>query len=554
MFRLNNIKRIIPAALLLGGMMTGCTDSFEDINTSIKPEYSTDNAIIFDGEHYDDDINKLISPFIYEGPYADYQRATNLFHDIYAHYFSHNKADFSGSSPNYVYNEGWIGKRWEHFYYERVKEYRSLRKFMKAAPVWNAKAQAVADINFSFLTSMMVDTYGYIPYKYVFEEDITDFTKLKYDSEQEVYTDLFKQLKHASTVLAGVSAAEQLQIAVESDNYYKGDYEKWRKFANTLRLRLALRISNVDPVMAKQEGESAIADGVFTSNSDNLATHSITQENIYYLCSYAWLDAVMTKDLEIAYKTWSTSLDPRCPALWYKTGPEAAIREGFDFDKIPGTTFGEYIGHRVGQTENIRHSTENVSIIKANANTAPEGWFSRHREVVWLGYAESCFMMSEASLRGWAGASMSPKAYYLAGVRASMEYYQIPEDAASTYVSELKDISNGVFDGSDKENILEAIHKQKWLAIFPNGNEGWAEFRRTGYPRFLNNDNNMSATVKQGLFIKRIRYTVKQHDYNAENLPSDVYGADDRMDVRIWWDVDNSNDASGKAKAQNNFR
>ncbi|QZT38519.1 SusD/RagB family nutrient-binding outer membrane lipoprotein [Halosquirtibacter xylanolyticus] len=554
MFKLSNIKRIVPVALLLGGMVSGCTDGFEDINTSIKPEYSTDNAVVFDGEHYDEDINKLISPFIFEGPYADYQRATNLFHDIYAHYFSHNKADFSGLSPNYVYNDGWIGKRWEHFYYERVKEYRSLVKKMNAAPVWNAKAKAVADINFSFLTSMMVDTYGYIPYKYVFEENISEATKLEYDSDRDIYIDLFKQLKNASAVLAKASDVDQFHIAPGSDNYYQGDYTKWRKFANTLRLRLALRVSGVDPILAKEEGESAIADGVFSSNSDNLATHMITQENIYYLCSNAWLDAVMTKDLEIAYKSWSENLDPRCGALWYKTGPEKAIRDGFELPALPGTTFGQYIGHKVGQTENLIHSTTNVSILKTNALQDPKGWFSIHREIVWLGYSETCFLMSEASLRGWTGASMTPKSYYIDGVKASMEYFQISEDNANKYVSGLKDIQDGIFEGSDKEKVLEAIHKQKWLAIFPNGNEGWAEFRRTGYPRLLNNDNNMSATVKQGLFIKRIRYTVKQHDYNEKNIPSDIYGADDRMDVRIWWDVDNSNDDSGKPKPQNNFR
>ncbi|QZE14769.1 SusD/RagB family nutrient-binding outer membrane lipoprotein [Halosquirtibacter laminarini] len=554
MFKSNNRKILISASLIIAGMMGGCTDKFEEINTSIMPEYTSDKAIIFDGEHYDEDINKMISPFIFEGPYADYQRATNLFHDIYAHYFAHNKADFSGSSPNYVYNEGWIGKRWEHFYYERVKEYRTLLKYMKAAPVWNAKAKAVADINFSFLTSMMVDTYGYIPYKYVFDTDISDNKTLKYNSEKEVYTDLFLKLKTASQVLSKSSETEYFQIDATSDNFYQGDYDKWRKFANTLRLRLALRISNVDPQMAKKEGESAIRDGVFASNADNLATHSQTQENIYYLCSHAWLDAVMTKDLEVAYKTWSNDLDPRCPVLWYKTGPEDALRHGVEIGQKPGTTFGQYMGHKIGQIDGIKHSTENASILKADARKDPKGWFSIHQEAVWMGYAESCFLMSEASLRGWSGAASSPKQFYKMGVEASMNYYGVAEEQSAKYISELHDVADGIFESGDKEKVLEAIQKQKWLAVFPNGNEGWAEFRRTGYPRLLNNENNMSATVKQGLFIKRIRYTVEQHDYNAANIPSAVYGPDDRMDVRIWWDVDNSNDDSGKPKPQNNFR
>jgi hypothetical protein len=553
MFKRNIIKKLIPSVVLLAGVVSGCTDGFEELNTSIKPSYSADNATINDGQHYDDEINKLISPFIFEGPYNDYQRSTNLFHDIYAHYFAHNKADFSGSSPNYVYNDGWISKRWEHFYYERVKEYRSLRKKFAAAPKWNEKAAAVADINFAFLASMMVDTYGYIPYKHIFEKDITDFKKLKYDSEKEVYLDLFDRLKKASDALAMVYSVEQFQLSPEADNYYGGDYEKWRKFANTLRLRLALRVSVVDPELARKEGESAIADGVFTSNMDNLATHSITQENIYFLCSYQWLDAVMTKDLEVGYKTASSDLDPRCPVLWFKTSPEDALRHGIELEKEPGFPFGEYVGFKVGRIDNINHNPEQVSIIKCGANNEPSGWFTMHQEVVWLGYSETCFLMAEASLRGWAGASMSPLDYYKMGVNASMQYLKVPVDKATAYIANLKDIEDGIFQGSDKEKILEAIQKQKWLAVFPNGNEGWAEFRRTGYPRLLNNENNKSATVADGLFIKRIRYTVEQHDYNTENIPSDIYTSEDRMDVKIWWDVNNSNNNDGTPKVQNNF-
>ena len=160
--------------------------------------------------------------------------------------------------------------------------------------------------------------------------------------------------------------------------------------------------------------------------------------------------------------------------------------------------------------------------------------------------------MAEAALRNWAGATRSAEDYFKAGIEASMNYYQISAEETESYINGLKIYQDGTnpFAAGDKEGMLEQIITQKWLAIFPNGNEGWAEFRRTDYPRLrpiLNNRSN--GEVADGKFIKRINYPFNEVDNpNKPGLAVDNEGA------RLWWDVEDTNNESGERNIPNNFR
>ena len=109
------------------------------------------------------------------------------------------------------------------------------------------------------------------------------------------------------------------------------------------------------------------------------------------------------------------------------------------------------------------------------------------------------------------------------------------------------------FDGDDKELMLEQIITQKWIAVFPNGNEGWAEFRRTDYPRLRNHIGHTGSDVPATKFIKRVRYPNSELEQNIENIPA-KYNTNDAQAVRIWWDVEDTNDDNGNRKKANNFR
>lgn len=144
----------------------------------------------------------------------------------------------------------------------------------------------------------------------------------------------------------------------------------------------------------------------------------------------------------------------------------------------------------------------------------PKSWFNGAEPTVWLGYAESLFLRAEAALRGWG--SGNPENLYRQGVQASMDYYEISAAEAQSYINGLVALNDGTFSSGDKERILEAIITQKWMAVFPNGNEGWAEFRRTDYPRLTPTLNNLSGgDVPEGHFIKRLLYPNSENSNNA---------------------------------------
>ena len=184
-------------------------------------------------------------------------------------------------------------------------------------------------------------------------------------------------------------------------------------------------------------------------------------------------------------------------------------------------------------------------------------FFSRERAYLLLGYAESEFLKAEAALRGWAGMELTGTAeeYYKSGIKASMDYYGIANDKAQAYIDGLKTLTTDkVFEGGDKEKQLEAIITQKWMAIFPNGNEGWAEFRRTDYPVLANQlTNNSGGDVPMGKNIKRILYPLSENSNNYFTSHPELLQVNTQGN-RLWWDVADTNDDSGNRVQPNNFR
>ena len=149
------------------------------------------------------------------------------------------------------------------------------------------------------------------------------------------------------------------------------------------------------------------------------------------------------------------------------------------------------------------------------------------------------------------GASKSPQQYFEDGIRASMNYYKISSADTESYINGLKiygsDVENP-FMTNNKEGMLEQIITQKWLAVFPNGNEGWAEFRRTDYPRLRNILNNNSEDVPTGKFIKRVLYPYSEKD--NPNKPE----SKNKQSTRVWWDIADTNNDKGERMTPNNFR
>ena len=171
-----------------------------------------------------------------------------------------------------------------------------------------------------------------------------------------------------------------------------------------------------------------------------------------------------------------------------------------------------------------------------------------------MGYAECQFLLAEAVLRGWVEGDVLE--YFKSGIKASMDYYKILPQKTNVYIMMLHCLQDedNPFEKNDREGMLEQIITQKWLAVFPNGNEAWAEFRRTDYPRlmdFQTKSGNYSSDVPQGKFIKRIRYSNSEFEHNFDNIPVKYR---DSQAQRIFWDVSDTNNDQGERVKPNNFR
>lgn len=577
-----NLYKIMALSVLVA--MASCTD-FDEMNTNpYEPPYTPGSSatdvdpegIDLNYELSEDDLEALkksesslgtlFRTMTNEGPYNDYQVTTNLTHDIYAGFMANTSAGFHERACTYSYYDDWSKNRWNHFYNDRTaNEYAQIVKICHFVnPEKYHNEFYVARIYYAFLASMQTDTYGDIPMSYYIKGVLPPTQNVSYNSQEEVYDMLFKLLDEAVTKADPDKGLDWGSGKGSNDRCYASDLNKWLRFANTLRLRLALRISNVDPARAVQEAKAAISNqyGLMKSNDDNMRTvpkvASVElggeggggSENIHALI-FGWgAGMVMSKDMEVAYKGESAVLDPRCEVLWWRPTEFAKLERAEESDN-------DYAGCRIGNPDvNGSEATKLYSPVRCNklvtsnhTTLFDDYWFSEARELVWMSYAESRFMLAEAALRGWINGtdeSGTVEQYYLEGIKASMEYYKVGPSKMNAYINGLN--NRNALNGNDKEAALKEIITQKWLAIFPNGNEGWAEFRRTDYPELLNiMENNSDGDVPEGKFIKRIKYP-QSESFNPNKPTGDYQGN------RVWWDVADTNNGAGERVQPNNFR
>lgn len=321
--KLNLYKSVALCSLLA---LAGCHD-FEEMNTNpnapvydpsvmdcgpegIDIDYTISESALESLKATESALGSIFFNFTYEGLYNDYQTATNLTHDVYAAYNGSN--GFLNNSPAYAYNDGWSAARWKHFYDDRtIAEYSQLIKtFWFCNKEYYHNAFYITRIYYAFLLSAQTDTYGDIPIQYYVKGAMPPTENVTYTPQKEVYDIIFKLLDQAITGLHNPPAVDQYSFSAEDDRIYGGKVEPWIRFANTLRLRLALRVSNVAPEVAREQGEKALSDpsGLMKGQEDNMKLIPKRQwitggnENIFALM-FSWgASCVLPKEMEWAYK------------------------------------------------------------------------------------------------------------------------------------------------------------------------------------------------------------------------------------------------------------
>jgi hypothetical protein len=477
-------------------------------------------------------LPKMQREAVNAGAYT-YQRGENLFTNLYSQWISNSISYFN--SDRYEYNNGWVTEAyWNPYYTYVLKNILDIKGMAEKYPNYE-EMYHIARIVAALGAARTTDIFGDIPYA----EAGRGADKPKYDAQKDVYYDILNELKEATTALSAGFSSEQVKYASQ-DLFYGGNVEKWIKFGNSLRLRFALRISFADPEKAKQEGEAALASKLMELVDDRAytITANIDDGHPMFVISN-WNEFRMSATFERIYKTKSTVFDPRMELRWGVT--QQSITDGSPEIKgipngLPGDQLPEY-----DVSSNpwglLWAPTWNSAYVKPSSFTQPYPF-----DV--MNYSEVCFLKAEAAIRGWANAG-NAQTNYENGIRASFDEARlgVSTDLYSTANDDTY-ISTGIVqwnDGDDFEAKLEKIITQKWISLFPNGTEGWAEVRRTGYPALtpVVRSDDPSINAANGEFIKKLRYINMELESNEENARSASLngGKGDGQNVRVWWDT-----------------
>ena len=525
-------RRFIKYALLVTVFITvSCTDEFQEMN--VDP-----NKLKV--ENIQETVYLLPDFFRYalRNDHFVYQRADQLHSNQFAQYFSNTNGSFT--TGQYQYRDDWAFEMWYlSFYGGPNLVLQDVKTRYDLDPAKNNNTLQLVRIVRATCAAFTTDHWGDIPY---FEAGIGN-TNPGYDKQEDIYADIFKELKEAAEAITPDVSDPLLN---QYDFIYENNFRNWIILANSLRLRYALRISEVNPEWARQEGEAALAAGVM-DNFDQSARCFVDPEDISdqrgnpLFAISDWNEFRMSSLMENYLEGLSSIVDPR-EAVWFQP---AENYPNNDPDEPAGN---EFKGLPNGL--NSSQLSEQGWTFGDNSNIWREGpYFDRFRRLNVMTYAEVCFLKAEAALRGWAGAG-NAQTNYEEGIRASMQettftnagmepFAPIAESDISAYLAggDVPYNSSGSFEEQLKQIII-----QKWLAVFPQGHEAWADFRRTGYPDLIPVANNLDSDIPEGEFIKKIRLVQNEYLLN-QSLTPDVQqslnnGQGDHQNARVWWDID----------------
>ncbi|MFD2523546.1 SusD/RagB family nutrient-binding outer membrane lipoprotein [Emticicia soli] len=368
-------------------------------------------------------------------------------------------------------------------------------KTTAAANGSNENQIAIARIAKAYTYMWMTDRWGDIPYSQALKGK-ENFSPA-YDSQQAIYTDLFKELKEAQ-------AQFNSGATVKGDILLNGNTTRWKKFANTLRMIMALRLSKVDAAKGKAEFVAAMADGPLASNADNVKYGYLSEANNEHPLYNNYI-TTNRKDYAVS-STFMNYLvkigDPRIPAFADPNIEQKYI--GVPYGVFPPTWKAQDVS--LAATA-IRQQNSSVNVVT---------------------YAQVLFSEAEAAKLGWI--TGDAKALYESAIKASLEQW-LGAGATEAVVSAFLQKPDVKYDDA---RALELIGTQKWIALFYQGNEAWAEWRRTGYPVLTPPANALNPS---GQIPNRLAYPVTERTLNKVNYDKAVatQGAD-TQDTKVWWD------------------
>lgn len=526
---MKNIRnKIICGALVV--TLSSCIDNYENINSNPyeAPDLSADGYAL--GSAMNNLAGCVISPDVNTAQFTDCLLGGPL-----GGYFADSNAGFTETISNFNPKDDW-----SRVFLKSDKIIPTLYSNLTQVKIVSQNTNdpvpyAIAQVIKVAAMHRVADAFGPIPYSRI---GANGEIATPYDSQEVVYDTFFKELNEA---VATLNEHSNEQLVPTADYIYKGNVKKWIKFANSLKLRLAIRIAYSNPAKAQQMAEEAVGaanGGVIESNADNAVWNYFeTSQNPIY---------VATRYNQAQGSATGGDTHAAADIICYMNGYNDNRREKY-FTKSEWRG-QDYVGMRRGivipelKTTGRKYSGVNIS------PTSP---------LYWMNAAEVAFLRAEGQAVFNFNMGGTAESFYNQGIRLSFEqwgadgvesYLKNDADVPGTYIdpagtdtyqNALSDITVKWDESAGKEEKQERIIVQKWIANWQLGNEAWADFRRTGYPKLIPvKENKSGGVVDSEKGARRMPYPLDEFVSNKANVEyaiANYLNGLDNMATDVWW-------------------
>jgi hypothetical protein len=505
-----------------------CTKNFDTINTDpnhpnkVEPDFLLSSSIVNTMNLYGGSMNRVV-----------------FFN--YTQHFS----GFQGEFQRYTYNDNSNNTYWQTTYVNCLQPVYQIEVNYKDNPAY-ANRVLIARIWKDYIFSNTVSIWGGIP----MEGALKGSPSVPFTKEQDVYTQLLDDLKG----LADSLNLSGDKYSASADFIYAGDVLKWKKFANTLRLRLAMRISNADPVLAQKVAQEVYQNSQYTitAQSETAAakwgTTSDTWNPLYDYVTYNYTANKATIPVvneSLVYYTQPYN-DPRLAiyAQPAKQGPFA------------GKYFGQNISYGGGGPYAPGIVNPHTGLKQDDYSYIGTRFLQPDAEYVFLSWAEAAFLKAEAALKGWWGSASNASQFYYEGIDASFNRYGLTVAQATAYKN-----TPGIKWGTASDTVgrsaqfwdwmhistsyiaandyFSQIIMQEWLAIPGQGVDAWALIRRT---RTLDFEPQFATYNGDYAYVpQRILYPGSEYATNRSEVgkAAEWLGGPDDLFTKLWFALPN---------------
>jgi len=518
-------RYIIVLALLAGGMAS-CKKELTNVNT---------NPDAIGSSQYDPNLLLTTVQLMYSG-------STDFGGSVWGtkwggvacfiqHTASINPSFYYGDK--YLNNITTMGQMFQDSYTSEVQPLIELYILSANKPQYRNLHQ-MARIMRAMVFGQLTDLYGDIPY---FQAGLGYYNRIfspAYDSQKVIYADMLKEVSQAVDSLDESADKPTGDVLYPQTSY--DQIAEWKKFGNSLLVRMAMRLTNVDPTTAQQYVTKAAAN-TMTSNADNAIIEHQDGNQLTQNRDALEIFGNDSTDLKLSsafISNMTRNSDPRLPIVsWiYSTDANGNITADDNAADQVGMPPGFIIG---GSNPSI-----NILLLDSLPATGVAGYSRLNNTILYtaapsliLTYAETELLLADAAKR-W-GIAGNPATHYQNGVLAAVTQLSAYGSAAAISDADAATYYNNV--AYNDANALDQINTQYWLCTLMDEYESWANWRRTGYP--LLKPTNYPGNVTNGTIPRRLTYPPSQKITNGANYNKAVANltGGDKMTSRVWWDV-----------------